>query len=58
MKIIIILIGLVLLSGCNKSDWFGYTSYNHCIVESMKHRPNDALLFVIQHCRELFPDNG
>jgi len=54
MKIIIILIGLVLLSGCNKSDWFGYTSFNHCMVESMRHQPKETTAFAIQHCRELF----
>jgi len=60
MKIIIILIGLVLLSGCNKSDWFGYTSYNHCFVEKMGHKTPTPYMQgrVSQYCKEKFPDNG
>jgi len=61
MKIIIILIGLVLLSGCNKSDWFGYTSFSHCRVETLRTQPNVVKNSAInqasyEYCAELFPN--
>jgi len=49
------LIGLVLLlGGCSKTDLFGYSSYNHCMVEAMRNQNSPQ--YPILYCKELFPE--
>jgi len=57
MKNTFILIGLaLLLGGCSKTDLFGYTSYDQCMLEIMEQPHKGMGRIADDYCRELFPN--
>ena len=62
-QLLLVILLPIMLTACNKTDLFGYESYNHCMLGTVASQPgfkekNSTLQYAISYCLEKFPHHS